>query len=116
MRKIGVIGGMGHVGLVTATCLAEMVDQVCIIDVNKQAIEKLLKEKKMPFYEPGLKELVHRFVDFDNPSQGKLVFECVLPGEVSKLLSETYLDFIIINHFTQTQHRIIGLNGRRIRW
>lgn len=87
---------MGHVGLVTATCLAEMVDQVCIIDVNKQAIEKLLKEKKMPFYEPGLKELVHRFVDFDNPSQGKLVFECVLPGEVSKLLSETYLDFIIV--------------------
>lgn len=87
---------MGHVGLVTAACLAEVVDQVCIIDVNKHAIDKLLNEKKMPFFEPGLKELILRFVDFDEPSKGKLIFECVAPGETSKLLGETYLDFIIV--------------------
>ncbi len=96
MKKIGVIGGMGHVGLVTAACLAEVADQVCIIDVNKPAIDRLLKEKQMPFFEPDLKELVFKFIDFENPENSKLVFECVAPGETSKLLGETHLDFIIV--------------------
>ena len=53
--KIGVIGA-GFVGLVTAACLANNKNKVKCIEIEKNKI-KLLKDKKLPFYEPGLKKL-----------------------------------------------------------
>ena len=53
--KIGVVGA-GFVGLVTAACLANKKNIVTCIEINKKKIESL-KSKKIPFYEPGLKEI-----------------------------------------------------------
>lgn len=61
--KICVIG-TGYVGLVTGTCLAESGNDVICVDVDSKKVN-LLNEGKIPFYEPGLEELVHRNVKED---------------------------------------------------
>jgi len=67
MNNVCIIGS-GHVGLVTGACLAELGNKVICIDNDAQVIEDL-KEGKIPFYEPGLEELVHR-----NANNGRLSF------------------------------------------
>ena len=54
--KLGVIGA-GYVGLTTAICLASMKHEISIFDIDNEKI-KCVNEKKMPFFEPGLKELL----------------------------------------------------------
>ena len=54
--KVGVIG-VGHVGLVTAACMAELGHEVVGMDDDGSKIEAL-QAARMPFYEPGLDELV----------------------------------------------------------
>jgi len=56
--KISVIG-VGYVGLVTATVLAELGNDIVAADADKNKIDNLNKYK-MPIFEPGLKELVER--------------------------------------------------------
>jgi len=58
VRKIAVIGA-GYVGLVTAACLADFGNEVICPDSDEERIESL-KRLKMPFYEPGLLEIVRR--------------------------------------------------------
>src|SRR6266480_5288509 len=58
MSKVAVIGA-GYVGLTTAACLADLGNQVTVVDVDQEKIGQL-KQRKMPFYEPGLGELVER--------------------------------------------------------
>ena len=58
MSRVAVIGA-GYVGLTTAACLADLGNDVVVVDVNRQKIELLLKHQ-VPFYEPGLTELVQR--------------------------------------------------------
>lgn len=60
MRRIAIIG-TGYVGLVTGSCLADLGNKVVCIDNDKEKIS-LLKEGKMPIYEPGLEEIVKRNV------------------------------------------------------
>lgn len=60
MRNIGIVGA-GHVGLVTAGCFAKMGNNVICCDNDRNKIKKL-KELKMPFYEPGLEEIIKETV------------------------------------------------------
>ena len=73
--------GVGYVGLVTGACLANVGHEVVCCDIDKNKI-KQLNEETIPFFEPGLKELVSI-----NRQRGKLRFttdtkEAVLFGEV----------------------------------
>ena len=58
MSKVAVIGA-GYVGLTTAACLADLGNDVTVVDVNREKVERL-RRHEVPFYEPGLTELVQR--------------------------------------------------------
>ncbi|MFA5068873.1 MAG: UDP-glucose/GDP-mannose dehydrogenase family protein [Candidatus Omnitrophota bacterium] len=66
-EKIAVIG-TGYVGLVTGTCLAEIGHHVICIDNDKGKVD-MLKQGRMPIYEPGLSSLVLK-----NVKRGRLIF------------------------------------------
>lgn len=54
--KIGIIGS-GYVGLVTGACLAHLGHAVICVDQDEEKI-RTLKKGKVPFFEPGLEEMV----------------------------------------------------------
>ena len=58
--KVGVVG-TGYVGLVTGACLAHLGHRVTCVDRDEERI-KGLRSGRMPFYEPGLEDLVARGV------------------------------------------------------
>ncbi|MFA6447848.1 MAG: UDP-glucose/GDP-mannose dehydrogenase family protein [bacterium] len=59
--NIAVIG-VGYVGLVTGAVFADLGNMVICVDSHEDRIEKLRK-LEMPFYEPGLEEMVTRNVE-----------------------------------------------------
>jgi UDPglucose 6-dehydrogenase len=65
--KLAVIG-TGYVGLTTGACLADTGNEVTCHDINRSRIEALA-EGRVPFYEPGLAEMVMR-----NCDEGRLSF------------------------------------------
>jgi UDPglucose 6-dehydrogenase len=73
--KIAVIG-TGYVGLVAGACLAESGSDVVCVDRDDAKV-RTLRRGKMPFYEPGLEELVKR-----NRQEGRLTFASTLPKAV----------------------------------
>jgi UDPglucose 6-dehydrogenase len=77
MSEIAVVGA-GYVGLTTAACLADLGNDVVVVDINREKIAQL-KAHRVPFYEPGLNELVER-----NAKAGRLRFttayEDAVPG------------------------------------
>ncbi|MBV8527526.1 MAG: UDP-glucose/GDP-mannose dehydrogenase family protein, partial [Candidatus Dormibacteraeota bacterium] len=58
MSRIAVVG-TGYVGLTTAACLADLGNEVCGLDVDPHVVQTL-QSGEVPFYEPGLQELVAR--------------------------------------------------------
>ena len=54
--KIAVIG-CGYVGLVSGACLANLGNDVVCVDIDVQKVEGL-KKGSIPFFEPGLRDLV----------------------------------------------------------
>lgn len=60
--------GTGYVGLTTGACLADIGHEVTCVDVDKERIDGL-NEGRVPFYEPGLDELVVK-----NRGLGRLIF------------------------------------------
>lgn len=70
------IVGSGYVGLVTGGCLAELGHQVTCMDNDSRKIS-LLKEGKIPIYEPGLEGLI-----LANAADGRLAFTDALGGHV----------------------------------
>jgi UDPglucose 6-dehydrogenase len=53
--------GSGYVGLVTGACFADIGHNVVCVDNDPQKIEAL-QAGKVPIYEPGLEEVIHRNV------------------------------------------------------
>src|ERR671918_208745 len=53
--------GSGYVGLVTGACFADVGHNVICVDNDAEKI-KLLQGGKVPIYEPGLDEVIHRNV------------------------------------------------------
>ncbi|HWP57775.1 MAG TPA: UDP-glucose/GDP-mannose dehydrogenase family protein [Candidatus Acidoferrales bacterium] len=74
------IVGTGYVGLVSGTCFAESGNEVICVDIDSAKIAAL-QSGKVPFYEPGLEELVRR-----NLEEQRLVFTTDLGAAVKQSL------------------------------
>lgn len=75
--KICIIG-TGYVGLVTGTCFADLGNKVICVDIDREKIEGL-KKNKIPIYEPGLAEMVRH-----NKAEGRLSFTTSIREGVRK--------------------------------
>ncbi len=80
------IFGSGYVGLVTGACLAEVGNDVVCMDVDERKIT-LLKEGRIPIYEPGLEEMVHH-----NATAGRLRFTT----DVAEAVNHGLFQFIAV--------------------
>lgn len=83
--KLAVIG-TGYVGLVTGTCFSETGNDVICLDTDAEKIRRL-QGGEIPFYEPGLPDLVAR-----NMKEGRLRFST----EVTKGIQEAEVCFICV--------------------
>jgi UDPglucose 6-dehydrogenase len=83
--KIAVVG-TGYVGLVQGTCLAESGNDVVCVDKIAAKVEGLT-QGKVPIYEPGLSELVHR-----NLRDGRLAFTT----DLARGMDEAEIIFIAV--------------------
>jgi UDPglucose 6-dehydrogenase len=77
--KICVVG-TGYVGLVTGACFAEFGNPVTCVDIDERKIAAL-RDGKVPFFEPGLEDLVDRGV-----KGGRLDFSTELADTVKEAL------------------------------
>lgn len=58
------IVGTGYVGLVSGTCFAEMGNHVTCVDIDEAKVD-MLREGRLPIYEPGLEVFFKRNVNND---------------------------------------------------
>jgi UDPglucose 6-dehydrogenase len=78
--------GTGYVGLVTGACLADFGNTVTCVDADAAKIERLMAGQ-MPFFEPGLADLVER-----NVKEGRLRFS----GDLKASLKGARVVFITV--------------------
>jgi UDPglucose 6-dehydrogenase len=76
LKKFITVIGAGHVGLVASACLADFGLNVICVDKDSQVIGKL-SHGNLPFYEPGLQELVRKNLDAD-----RLTFSTDVEGSI----------------------------------
>ncbi|MBI4039693.1 UDP-glucose/GDP-mannose dehydrogenase family protein [Candidatus Daviesbacteria bacterium] len=106
--------GTGYVGLVTGAVFADFGHKVYCVDIDEEKI-KMLKNGMIPFYEPGLEELVkrninqHRLFFTTKYSQAvplsKIVFICVgTPPAANGEADLTYL----FNSVSETAKHLKG--------
>lgn len=79
--------GTGYVGLVTGACFAEFGVRVTCLDVDEQKVA-LLRSGEVPFFEPGLTELVQKGIE-----AGRLTFTTSYPEGIQGALAV----FIAVN-------------------
>ncbi len=75
MYNITVVG-TGYVGLVSGACLADFGNRVTCVDSDAAKIDRM-RGLEIPFFEPGLPEIVAR-----NVQEGRLTFDSDLVGSV----------------------------------
>jgi UDPglucose 6-dehydrogenase len=77
LSQVAVIGA-GYVGLTTAACLADLGNEVRVVEIDEDKA-RALRRARLHFYEPGLREVVER-----NLRAGRLSFSTrydeVVPG------------------------------------
>ena len=78
--------GTGYVGLVSGACLADFGNNVTCVDADAAKVERL-KTLDLPFFEPGLPELVAR-----NVNEGRLHFT----SDLKSALKEADVVFITV--------------------
>jgi UDPglucose 6-dehydrogenase len=86
MQKVAVIGA-GYVGLVTATCLADLGNQVICVDNDRRKLQDL-KKGIIPIYEPGLEEMVAK-----NKKSKRLIFS----PSIKEATERSQIIFICVN-------------------
>ena len=86
LTNIAVIGS-GYVGLVQSACLADASYNVVTCDIDEEKIRSL-NEGNLPFYEPGLKEMIKK-----NLSLKRLYFT----SKLEDALKETSICFICVS-------------------
>src|SRR5882724_6149114 len=80
------IVGSGYVGLVTGACFADVGHNVICVDNDPRKVE-VLQAGKIPIYEPGLEEVVHR-----NVSAHRLRFS----GSIKEGVDNSQIVFIAV--------------------
>ncbi len=83
--KIAVIG-TGYVGLVTGACFAGSGNSVICVDIDESKIESL-RRAEVPFFEPGLDEIVRTNID-----EGRLSFTT----DIVQAVRDSFLIFIAV--------------------
>ncbi len=78
--------GAGYVGLVSGTCLAELGHNVTCVDNDEEKI-KLLNSGQVPFFEPGLSDLITK-----NQQSGSLKFA----SSLSDIIKNADIVFICV--------------------
>ncbi len=78
--------GSGYVGLVTGACFADVGHNVICVDNDRRKIEAL-QAGKVPIYEPGLEEVIHR-----NVSAHRLRFT----GSIQEAVDNSQIVFIAV--------------------
>lgn len=80
MSKIAVIG-TGYVGLVTGAVLSDFGHDVICVDNDESKI-KILKDGKIPIYEPGLSTIVERNIYYKRISFSTSIYDAVQTSDI----------------------------------
>ena len=97
--KISMIG-TGYVGLVSGACFADLGNNVWCVDNDQKKID-LLNNNQIPFFEPGLNDLVNK-----NYSSGRLKFTTNL----NSAIKNSDIIFICVGTPTSKKNRSADLN------